>query len=143
MPAPLEVSASKPRFSVTARLKSFVFAGRGLRSLVQGEHNARLHLAASLVVVAAGLMLRVSAADWRWLTLAIAMVWLAEAFNTAIEDICDHITPDFDPAIGRIKDLAASAVLVASTAAALIGLITLAPPLLEQFLSAQVPSTSP
>nr|KIS30935.1 diacylglycerol kinase [Novosphingobium sp. P6W] len=116
-----------------ARLKSFIFAGCGLRSLVQGEHNARLHLAASLIVVAAGLVLRVSAADWRWLVLAIAMVWLAEAFNTAIEDICDRINPEFDPAIGRIKDLAAGAVLVASIAAALIGLFTLTPPLLELF----------
>ncbi|AXB77167.1 diacylglycerol kinase family protein [Novosphingobium sp. P6W] len=133
MPTPLETPAFPPRFTVRARLKSFIFAGCGLRSLVQGEHNARLHLAASLIVVAAGLVLRVSAADWRWLVLAIAMVWLAEAFNTAIEDICDRINPEFDPAIGRIKDLAAGAVLVASIAAALIGLFTLTPPLLELF----------
>ncbi len=75
--------------------------------------------------------MRLSLAEWCWLVLAIALVWLAEAFNTAIEDICDRICPDFDPAIGRIKDLAAGGVLVASLAAATIGLLTLGPPLLR------------
>jgi diacylglycerol kinase (ATP) len=70
-----------------------------------------------------------SAGEWRWLFLAMALVWLAEAFNTAIEKLCDRIEPGFDPAIGRIKDVSAGAVLIASFAAALIGVLTLAPPL--------------
>ncbi|WP_395331310.1 diacylglycerol kinase family protein [Novosphingobium sp. BL-8H] len=118
------------RFSVAARFRSFLYAWRGLRRLVQNEHNARLHLAVSLAVVAAGLFLKVSADDWRWLVLAMALVWLAEAFNTAIEELCDRTEPGFDKAIGRIKDVAAGAVLIASIAAAAIGLLTLGPPLL-------------
>ncbi|TDW63278.1 diacylglycerol kinase (ATP) [Novosphingobium sp. PhB55] len=119
-------------FSPRARLRSFLFAGRGLRWLVRDEHNARLHLAASLGVVVAGFWLEISAADWRWLVLAMALVWLAEAFNTAVEGLCDRIHPEFDPAIGRIKDLGAGGVLVASIAAALIGVLTLGPPLLAR-----------
>jgi len=134
MPSPAEVRTSQDLFSVRARLKSFTFAGRGLRWLVTEEHNAWLHLVASLLVIAAGLALQISSSDWRWLVSAIATVWLAETFNTAIEDLCDRISPEFDPAIGRIKDLAAAGVLIASVAAALIGLLTLAPPLLERIL---------
>ncbi|MET3722536.1 diacylglycerol kinase family protein [Sphingomonas trueperi] len=118
-------------FSIASRLKSFRYATRGLRVLVREEHNARVHLAASLCAVGGGAALRLSPGEWRWLVLAIALVWLAEAFNTAIEDLCDRICPDFDPAIGRIKDLAAAGVLVASLAAAAIGLLTLGPPLLR------------
>ncbi|TCM19616.1 diacylglycerol kinase (ATP) [Novosphingobium sp. PhB165] len=118
------------RFSVVARVRSFIYAWRGLRQLVEGEHNARLHLTASLGVVAAGLFLQVSASDWRWLVLAMALVWLAEALNTAIEELCDRIEPGFDEAIGRIKDIAAGAVLIAAIAAAGIGLLTLGPPVL-------------
>lgn len=118
-------------FRIVSRLKSFRYAIRGLRLLVHEEHNARVHLAASLCAVGAGVALRLSLTEWRWLVLAIALVWLAEAFNTAIEDLCDRIRPDFDPAIGRIKDLAAGGVLVASLAAAAIGLMTLGPPLLR------------
>lgn len=118
-------------FSLSARLKSFRYALRGLGLLVREEHNARVHLAVSLCVLAAGTALQLPSADWRWLVLAIALVWLAEAFNTAIEDLCDRICPDLDPAIGRIKDLAAGGVLVASLGAAAIGLLTLGPALLR------------
>ncbi len=128
---PTDRPAAPKRFSISARLKSFRYAIRGLRVLVHEEHNARVHLAASAGAVAVGAALRLSSAEWRWLVLAIALVWLAEAFNTAIEDLCDRICPDFDPAIGRIKDLAAGGVLVASLAAAAIGLLTLGPPLLR------------
>jgi diacylglycerol kinase (ATP) len=131
MTMPTERPAVLKGFSISARLKSFRYAIRGLRVLVREEHNARVHLAASLCAVAVGAVLRLSSAEWRWLVLAIALVWLAEAFNTAIEDLCDRICPDFDPAIGRIKDLAAGGVLVATLAAAAIGLLTLGPPLLR------------
>lgn len=127
---PAEVLAAQNRFSIAARLRSFVYAWRGLRRLVYGEHNARLHLAASIAVAAAGLFLKISASDWRWLVLAMALVWLAEAFNTAIEDLCDRVEPGFDKAIGGIKDMAAGAVLIASVAAVGIGLLTLGPPVL-------------
>ena len=130
----VKTPASQARFSLGARFKSFVFAGRGLRSLVLDEHNAWLHLGASIAVVAAGLVLRISMTDWRWLILAIGIVWLAEAFNTAIEDLCDRINPEFDPAIGRIKDMAAGGVLIAAVVAASIGLLTLAPPVVARFL---------
>jgi diacylglycerol kinase (ATP) len=129
-----ELATLNRAFSIRSRLKSFRFAGRGLRWLVQDEHNAWLHLAASIVVVGAGLLLEISLSEWRWLVLSIALVWLAEAFNTALEDLCDHISPDFHVAIGRVKDLAAGAVLVASIAAALIGLSTLLPPLIDKVL---------
>jgi diacylglycerol kinase (ATP) len=126
---PSDQRASPPPFRISSRLKSFRYALRGLRALVREEHNARVHLAASLGAIVAGVTLRLPVADWRWLFLAMALVWLAEAFNTAIEDLCDRICPEFDPAIGRIKDLAAGGVLVASLAAAAIGLLTLGPPL--------------
>ena len=135
MQKPPEVHASKALFRVRARLRSFIFAGRGLRLLVANEHNARLHLAATLLAIAAGLLLHISLSDWRWLVSAVAMVWLAEAFNTAIEDLCDRISPQFDTAIGRVKDLAAAGVLIASIAAALIGLLTLGPPLVASLFA--------
>lgn len=119
----------KTGFSIRSRLKSFTYAGRGLRWLVQDEHNAWLHLVASVTVIVAGIALHISLNDWRWLVFAIALVWVTEAMNTAIEELCDRVSPEFDPSIGRVKDLAAGAVLAASLAAGVIGLLTLGPPL--------------
>lgn len=122
----------RPRFTIQARARSFSFAVRGLRQLVAREHNAWIHLAATVAASAAGLALRLGPADWRWLIMAIALVWMAEAVNTAIEALCDHLHPDFDPAVGHVKDMAAGAVLVAAIAAALIGALTFLPRLLER-----------
>jgi diacylglycerol kinase (ATP) len=121
-----------PNFSVKARLASFVFASRGLRHLLRNEHNAWLHLAASVGVIVAGLLLRITPSDWRWLVAAMALVWVTETLNTALEELCDRISPGFDHRIGRVKDLGAGGVLVAAIAATLIGLLTLLPPLLER-----------
>ncbi|MFZ5704027.1 MAG: diacylglycerol kinase family protein [Pseudomonadota bacterium] len=108
-------------------MESFVYAVHGLRSLVRTEHNAQLHLAASAAVIATGFLLKISVDDWRWIALAITLVWIAEAFNTAIEELCDRVTTEFDPTIGRVKDLAAGGVLLASIGSAIIGALTLGP----------------
>jgi diacylglycerol kinase (ATP) len=102
-----------------------------MRWLAQDEHNAWLHLAASATVILAGFALHIPLDDWRWLVSAIAFVWVTEAINTAVEELCDRISPQFDEAIGRVKDLAAGAVLAASLAAAVIGLLTLGPQFLR------------
>jgi diacylglycerol kinase (ATP) len=106
--------------------------------LIRNEHNARLHLTISIIVVGAGGLLRLPAQEWRWLCLAIGLVMTAEAFNTAVEQLCDRIEPAFDPVIGRVKDLCAAAVLMMSGAAAGIGVLTFGPPL-KAILSSVAP----
>lgn len=109
------------------RLKSLRHAWDGLRHLLRTQPNARLHLVATLVVVALGILLRVSRSDWCWLAAAIAAVWTAEACNTALELLGDAVTREPHPLIGRAKDCAAAAVLCASLGAVVIGGIIFAP----------------
>jgi diacylglycerol kinase (ATP) len=118
-------------FSLRARARSFADAGRGLAHVLTSQHNARIHAAATLAVVAAGAGLGVSRSEWCWLVAAIAAVWSAEALNTALETLADAVAPERDPGVGRAKDVAAAAVLVASLGAALIGLLVLGPHLLR------------
>lgn len=114
-------------FSWTARIRSFGYALAGLRFLVRTQHNAWIHLAATVAVIAAGLVLQVSNADWRWLVAAIAAVWVAEAINTALEQLCDLVSPGYDIAIEHAKDVAAGAVLVTAFGAAVIGVLVFWP----------------
>ena len=95
--------------------------------LVRSAGNARVHLLATLLVITMGVCLRVASAEWCFLILAIGLVWTAEAANTAIELLGDRVSRDHDELIGRAKDLAAAAVLLAATAAAVIGLLVLGP----------------
>ncbi len=77
-----------PRFTVAGRLKSVGHALAGIAVMLRTQHNARLHLAATVAVIAAGLALRIAAADWRWLVVAIVLVWVSEGVNTAFEHLC-------------------------------------------------------
>ena len=117
------------RFSSRDRVRSFGFALRGLGYVLRSEHNAWIHLAASVAVIALAAALRVSLHDWCWLIVAIAAVWCMEALNTAIERLADALSAEPSPLIAQAKDAAAGSVLVAAVGAALIGLLILGPPL--------------
>ncbi len=126
--AEAEADRTSPRrFSIAARLRSFRHAGQGLGYFFRREHNARIQGVAAVAVIGLGLGLRISAADWRWLIVAITMVLAAEALNTALECLCDLISPGPHELVRVAKDVAAGAVLVLAIGAALIGLITFAP----------------
>jgi diacylglycerol kinase (ATP) len=114
-------------FSPAARLRSFVYAGRGVRTMLHSQHNAWIHAAATLTVVAAGLTVQLSRADWCVLILAVVAVWTAEALNTAFEFLCDVASPDFHPLVEKAKDVAAAAVLLTAIGAAAVGSLLFAP----------------
>lgn len=80
-----------------------------------------------------GIALSVSAGEWGLLLLATGLVWAAEAFNTAIESVVDLCSPEWNEQAGRAKDLGAAAVLLASLAAVLVGLIVFLPRILSLF----------
>jgi diacylglycerol kinase (ATP) len=96
---------------------------------IRNEANMRIHLAAAIAAVTAGIALRIGVEEWRWLILAIALVIAGEALNTAIEQACDAIGGRSEP-IRRAKDAAAGGVLVLAVAAALIGIGIFGPHLL-------------
>ncbi len=114
------------RFSIHERLRSFVFASRGLRLLLR-EHNTWIHLAATIAVAIAGIFFRLSLTEWAITVLVIGGVWITEALNTAIERICDHVTPQQHPDIAHIKDIAAGAVLLSAITAVIVGLCIFIP----------------
>ncbi|MBR6991914.1 MAG: diacylglycerol kinase family protein [Bacteroidales bacterium] len=110
-----------------ARLRSFRYAFAGMRLLFGEEHNARIHATITVLVVVAGIVLRVSPVEWGVLVICIGMVLAAEAFNSAIERIANYLTTERDDRIRDIKDLAAGAVLLCAIAAAIVGLIVFVP----------------
>ena len=116
-------------FSVRKRIESFGYAIRGIATLFSSQHNAWIHAAATLAVVCLALSLRLDRLEWALLVTAIAMVWAAEAFNSALEWLCDVVSPEHHPLVEKAKDVAAAAVLIASLAAAIVGCLVMGPPL--------------
>ena len=118
-------------FSVASRLESFRCAFRGVGTLLASQHNARIHLLATVCACGLGFLIGISRLEWCAIVVAIAMVWTAEALNTAFEFLCDVASPEFHPLIQKAKDVAAAAVLLSAVGAAVIGLIVFVPHLLR------------
>jgi len=125
-----ELKNQKP-FSLKARSLSFKYAFRGIVEVLRSQHNAWIHLIAACLVVFAGFWFNVSQSEWIAIIISIGMVFSAEAFNTAIELLVDKISPHYDEVAGKVKDVAAGAVLFAAIAAATVGIIIFVPKLMD------------
>lgn len=119
---------SKPGF-----LRSLKYALNGCAKLFGTERNARIHLAAFVFVVAAGFYFEIDRVEWMIILLASGAVIAAEAMNTAIEGTIDLVHPQHGEKAGRIKDIAAGAVLIVTCAAIAIGLIVFFPKIRDLF----------
>lgn len=127
------VSESRRQLRLAARLRSFVYAGRGIRTMLVTQHNAWIHLGASVAVVALGFATGVSRFEWLALVFALVSVWTAEALNTAFESLCDVASPQFHPLVARAKDVAAGAVLICAVGAVATAGLVFAPHLARRW----------
>lgn len=117
-------------FSIRARGRSFRYAIEGILDFFRTQHNALIHLVATIFVIVAAIVMRVTATEMIALVLAAGFVWVAEIVNTAIEKTMDLISQERDERIRYIKDLAAAAVLISALAAVIVGCIVFIPKLI-------------
>lgn len=82
-----------------------------------------IHVLATITVIALGWWRGFSTVKWVLTFFAIALVWMAEAFNTAIERLCDTVTEEYHPLIKQVKDISSAAVLIASIVAVAAGIL--------------------
>src|ERR1700754_1237215 len=93
-------------------IRGFGYAFNGVRHAAATQLNFRVQLVAAVVAVLLGYIFHISAGEWLWITLCIAMVLAAELFNTAIEFLTDLVSPEYNKKAGLVKDMSAGAVLV-------------------------------
>jgi diacylglycerol kinase (ATP) len=117
-------------FSIASHIRSFHFAFRGLRFAFLSEHNLWVHTVAALMAIALSFILEISHHEWMVIVLVIGGVFVTELFNSAIESMVDLFSPEFNEKAGRVKDIAASAVLMAAMVALAAGLIIFLPKLM-------------
>jgi diacylglycerol kinase len=111
--------------------RSFSFAGQGVWHVIRTQRNMRVHLAAALAAVAAGVILRITAADWAAVLAVIGLVLTAETLNTVVEALVDLSTDEYHPLAKAAKDMAAGAVLISSAAAVGVAIAVFLPRLLR------------
>lgn len=107
-------------------LKSFGFAFKGLNYALK-ERNFRLHLASTFLVISLGLYFNINRIEWIVILFCIGLVLSMELVNTAIEEIVNFISPEHNLRAGKIKDLSAAAVLIASIFVLIIAIFIFLP----------------
>ena len=107
--------------------KSLSFAIQGITFLLRFEKNAKIQTTIAILTIALGFWLKISNYEWIICIICIGIVLGAEAFNTAIENLCNLTEPNPNPKIKTIKDLSASAVLIVSMSVAFAGIIIFLP----------------
>ena len=109
------------------RAASFGHALRGVGAALRSEIHLQLHAGATAAVLGLGYYCHLSLVEWALVALAVAGVWTAELFNTAIETLTNLASPDYHPLAGRAKDVAAGAVLLAALGALAVGGLVFGP----------------
>ena len=115
-----------------SRLTSFKNAIIGWWHVIRTQQNAWIHALATVVTILLALWLSLPLRDWAVIIVTIAMVWMAEFLNTALEIVVDLASPNLHPLARAGKDVGAAAVLITAAAAVLVGILLMGPPLLKQ-----------
>jgi diacylglycerol kinase len=116
------------------RLPAFKHAFEGFIHVLQTQKNSWIHSAATILVIIAAIIAKLPALHLAILLIMIGLVWVAEIFNTSIEALVDLISPDHHPLAKIAKDTGAAAVLILSIVAFLVGILLLAPPLINTLI---------
>ena len=87
------------------------------------ESNIKIDIVATIFVIIAAIIIKVNYIELLILVLTIALVLFAEMFNSAIENVVDLITEEYNERAKIIKDISAGAVLITSIAAVVVASI--------------------
>ena len=121
------------KFSILERLLSFKFAFNGIKLFFKEEHNSWIHLLLTMTAITFGVWLKISLLEWVLIVFCIGFVFVTEIINTAIENICNFISPEKHSIIKRIKDLSAAAVLFSAVTSLIVGVLIFLPKLIDKF----------
>lgn len=105
------------------RAKSFAHAFRGLGIFLKTTHNAWIQIFLFALAIFLGFYFGITNTEWMILVLAGGFVLATEALNTAFEIDINLTSPEYHPYARDTKDIAASAVLVSSLTALVIGVL--------------------
>lgn len=115
-------------------INSFKYALDGLKYAFKYEQNLTVHFLATILVIAFGIIFKISFIEWLILFLIIGLVIATELINTSIEAVVDLISPQKHPLAKIAKDTAAAAVMVFAIVAIIIGIIIFMPKIVLLFI---------
>ncbi|MDL2211501.1 diacylglycerol kinase family protein [Erysipelotrichaceae bacterium OttesenSCG-928-M19] len=109
----------------------FKVAFKGLKIVFLEESSFRYQFIILLLTISLGFLVGLSKMEWIAIAFATIIVFTFEVMNTAIENIIDLVSPEYNVLAGKIKDISAGAVLLSTIGAVIIGIIIFYPKIIN------------
>lgn len=109
---------------------TFLVAIKGILYGIRTQRNMKVHVAVAVMVIILGFITGINKSEWLWIGLCIALVFMAELMNTAIEAAVNLVTSEWHPMAKAAKDTAAGAVFVVVIFSVVVGIIIFASPVM-------------
>lgn len=111
---------------------TFKNARKGFRLVLKSERNIRIHLTVGSIVIALAILLGFDVIKFCIILFAIALVMIAEMFNSAIEFTLDSYYHNrYNKMVGMAKDISAGAVMLATVISIVIGCLIFGQAIIE------------
>lgn len=120
-------------FEINRLIRSFKYAGKGLKNIFAEEQSFRIQVLAGIIVLVLAFLLKIKVWEIIVLLLIIMMVLILELINSIFERIVDILKPRMHPYVELIKNVMSAIVLIASLTALIIGIIIFYPYLAKFF----------
>jgi len=109
---PSRSSPFKSKGGVARILHAFNYSLKGLKAAFLHEPAFRQELLLCIVAVPLAFWLSANWQQFFVLCSSLVFILVVELLNSAIETLADALKPDYDPLIGRAKDIGSAAVLL-------------------------------
>ena len=115
--------------------QSLQHAINGIKTVFQDERNFRFDVAAAILVVILGVVLKIERLEWYWILFCIFLMFILEMLNTVVEQLVDlMVEHNYNLAAKKAKDVAAGVVLMGSIFVLLMASGIFIPKILQIFL---------
>lgn len=115
--------------------QSLQHAINGIQTVFQDERNFRFDVAAAILAVILGVLLKIERLEWYWIIFCIFLMFILEMLNTVVEQLVDlMVEHNYYLAAKKAKDVAAGVVLMGSIFVLLMASVIFIPKILQIFL---------
>lgn len=109
----------------------FGVAFKGIHTVFKEESSFRYQSLIFILVLILGYLVKLSTVEWTTIIISSTIVLSLEIINTSIENVVDLVSQDYNKLAGKVKDIAAGGVLLASISAVIIGIIIFYPKIMN------------
>ncbi len=112
-------------------VRKFFYAFKGFFSSIREEKSMVVHIILILITTAIGIGLKIKINGWIPLILVFGGVVSTELINTALENVIDMVSFEYNINAQKAKDIAAAATLVVSIISVVVALLIFVPRIME------------